>query len=385
MRGPRTVLVLGGGVGGLVAANRLRRNLPERDSVVLIDREPDHLFAPSLLWLAVGSREPSDLRRPLARLRRKGIEVVTGEIEAIDPAGRRVRIGGVDREADAIVVSLGAAYAPEAVPGLSESGRNAYTMEGAAGLRADLERFGSGRIVVLTASPAYKCPAAPYELALLIEGLLRRRGVREACRIDVVAAEPAPMGVAGPHVSAAVRGLLAERGIGYHPGLQVREVDPGRRMLTLHDGTATGFDLLAFVPPHRAPEVVRESGLTAGGDWIPVDRATLQTGAPGVYAIGDVVTIPLAVGKPLPKAGVFAHRQAEVVAANIAAEWSGETPRAAFDGYGYCFIEIGDGRAGYGAGNFYAEPTPEIRLRGPGRLWHAGKVLFEKTWWRRWL
>jgi len=160
---------------------------------------------------------------------------------------------------------------------------------------------------------------------------------------------------------------------------------PGRRVLIFRDGTTAEFDLLAYVPPHRAPGVVTESGLTAGGDWIPVDRGTLQTATPGVYAIGDVVTIPLSLGKPLPKAGIFAHEQAEVVAANLAAEWSGETPRAEFDGHGYCFIETGNGRAGYGTGNFYGEPRPEIRLHRPSRLWHATKVLFEKTWWWRWL
>jgi sulfide:quinone oxidoreductase len=193
------------------------------------------------------------------------------------------------------------------------------------------------------------------------------------------------MGVAGPHVSAAVRDLLASKDIAYHPGLEVREVEADDRVLRFADGTTAGFDLLAYVPLHRAPRVARESGLTAGGDWIPVNRKTLETGTPGVYAIGDIVTIPLSVGKPLPKAGVFAHGQAEVVAANLAVEWSGGAPNAAFDGHGACFIETGDGRAGYGAGNFYAEPTPEIGLHRPSRLWHAGKVLFEKTWWWRWL
>ena len=385
LRSGRTVLVLGGGVGGLVAANRLRKKLPENDAVVLIDREPDHLFAPSLLWVAVGSRDPAGIRRPLARLGRKGIEVVTGEIEAIDAANHRVRVGGTERGADAIVVSLGAEYAPDLVPGLAEAGHNGFTSDGAVSLHAALERLGSGRVVVLTARPVYKCPAAPYELAMLIDGFLRRRGLRDRCRLDVYAAEPAPMGVAGPHVSEAVRGLLAQRTIGYHPSLAVREVDPVRRALSFDGGETAEFDLLVYVPPHRAPRVVREAGLTEGADWVRVDRATLATGVPGVYAIGDVTTIPLSVGKPLPKAGVFAHGQAEVVAANLAASWSGAAPEEVFDGHGACFIETGDGRAGYGAGNFYAEPAPEIRLRAPSRLRHFGKVLFEKSWWWRWL
>jgi sulfide:quinone oxidoreductase len=377
--------VLGGGVGGLVAANRLRRGLPNEDAVVLIDRRPDHFFDPSLLWLAVGWREPDSIHRPLARLQRKGIEVVTGEIETLDPAARRVRVGGVDREGDAIVVSLGAQYADENVPGLAMAGHNAYTLTGATALRNDLERFAGGRVVVLTATPVYRCPAAPYELAMLIDGFLRRRGVREASGVEVHAAEPAPMGVAGAHVSAAVRGLLEGREIGYHPGRQVHEVDPDHRILRFDDGSTVDFDLLAYVPPHRAPAVVRDSGLTGGGDWVPVDRRTLATAAPAVYAVGDVTTIPLSVGKPLPKAGVFAKGQAEVVAENLVAEWTGREPRAAFDGHGACFIETGDRRAGYGSGDFYAEPAPEVRLHGPGYLWHLGKVLLEKTWWRRWL
>jgi sulfide:quinone oxidoreductase len=111
-----------------------------------------------------------------------------------------------------------------------------------------------------------------------------------------------------------------------------------------------------------------------------VDRATLATKFPGVYAVGDITGIPLTIGKPLPKAGVLAHGQAEVVARNIAAEIRGEPASAAFTGQGACFVEIGEGRAGYGSGNFYAEPTPQIRLRPPGRLLHWGKVLYEKYW-----
>jgi sulfide:quinone oxidoreductase len=103
-----------------------------------------------------------------------------------------------------------------------------------------------------------------------------------------------------------------------------------------------------------------------------------------VYAIGDVAGIPLKMGKPLPKAGVFAHAQASVVAANLARAITGKGKSASFDGEGECFIEVGDGRAGFGKGNFYAEPTPQVKMHPPGRHWHAAKVLFEKDWLRRW-
>lgn len=381
---PKTVLVLGGGVGGLVAANRLRRWLPREDRVVLIDRESRHLFQPSLLWVMTGDREPARIQRPLGRLRRKGIEVEQGTIEEIDAAGRTVRVDGRKLAGDALVVSLGAELASDAIPGLAEAGHDLYATGGAIALRDALRRFRSGRIVVLTATPAYKCPAAPYEAAMLIEHVCRRLGIRGGVEISMYAAEPGPMGVAGPEVSAAVRQMIEMKGISYHPGHQVAAVDTAERRISFSNGAQAGYDLLAFVPPHRAPAVVRAAGLAAEGEWVSVDRRTLETRHPAVFAIGDVTSIPLKLGKPLPKAGVFAERQAEVVARNLVARFHGESERAVFDGWGACFVETGDGKAAYGAGNFYAEPTPQIRLRRPGRLWHAGKVLFEWRWLRRW-
>ena len=379
-----TVLVLGGGVGGLVAANRLARALDGRGGVVLIERESDHLFTPSLLWLMGGKRRPEQIRRPLSALRRRGVEVVRAEIESIDPRARSVVAGGKAFNADHIVIALGADLAPERVPGLVEAGHNLYTLPGMLSLQQALQRFDAGRIAVVIASVPFKCPAAPYEAAMLIHDFFRAQGRRDRVQIDLYAAEPGPMGVAGAEVSAAVRNMVTECGIAYHPEHVLTEVDPERRGLAFANGKRADCDLLAFVPPHQAPRVVRESGLCPEGGWVPVNRATLETAFPGVHAIGDVTGIPLKLGKPLPKAGTFAHAQAEVVAHNIACAVLGRGEPRQFDGVGECFIEMGQGRAGYAKGNFFAEPLPEVRMRTPGRRWHWSKVLFEKHWLWRW-
>jgi len=388
----RTVVILGGGVGGVVAATSVRRRLPDQHRVIVVDRERDYLFAPSLLWLMTGRRTAGQISRPLDRLAKRGIEVVCGDIERIDAGSRRIEImerspsgeRAREIEGDHLVVSLGAALVPETIPGLSESGHCFYTLAGAESLRDALRRFDGGRIVVLTAAPAYKCPAAPYEAAMLIDDYVRTRGLRNRTRIDIFAAEPGPLGVAGPEVSAGVRSIVEATGIGYHPEHQVIEVDAAARRLIFANGVTADFDLLAYVPPHRAPRVVADAGLVDDTGWIPVDRTTLHTTLPGVYAIGDVTTIPLSMGKPLPKAGVFAERQAEVVARNIVREIAGDGEPARFDGHGACFIETGGGKAGFGRGDFYAEPTPQVRLHPVGRRWHVGKILFEKNWLRRW-
>src|SRR6266545_2445890 len=356
---PENVLILGGGIGGVAAANALRKRLPRRHRIVLVDREPAFTLAASFLWVMTGARTPEQVSRPLERLKRKGIEVVRGEVEHIEPERREAVVSGTGLHGDRLIVALGAEFALDAIPGLAEAGYTFCTLDGATRLRDALARFRGGRIVVLTAAPAYKCPAAPYEAAMLIESECRRRGIRGSVELSLFSAEPGPMGVAGPEVSRAVRQVVEAKGIQYHPEHQVTAVDPKTHRLTFANGATAEFELLVYVPPHRAPTVVREAGLTNETGWIPVDRGTFETRFPGVYAIGDVVTVPLSVGKPLPKAGVFAHGEAEVVSANIADAWSGRAARRVFDGFGECFVETGDGRAGIGSGNFYGEPAPQ--------------------------
>ncbi len=378
----KTVLVLGAGIGGIVAAETLRRRLPRTDRVIVIDQAEQHFFPPSLLWLMVGERSVGNITRPLDRLAARGVEFVHATVKRIDPVRREVELdGGATLRGDALIIALGAEYAPDTIPGLSEAGHCIYTLAGATAIHESLAQFSGGRIVVLTATPQYKCPAAPYEAAMLVDAFCRNKGVRGQTRIDLYAAEAGPMLTAGPAISAAMRGMVEQRDIAYHPEHQIKTADTQARRLAFANGAEAAFDLLFYVPPHKAPSVVKEANLVNESGWIPVDRNTLQTQYENVFAIGDVTTIPLKMGRPLPKAGVLAHGQAEVVAHNLACAWTGKgTPRR-FGGEGSCFIEIGDGRAAMGSGNFFAEPLPQMNMRQPSRIWHIGKVLYEKFWW----
>ena len=377
----KTILVLGGGIGGSVAARRLRKLLPRAHRVVVVERESTHVFAPSFLWLMLGERRASQISRPMTALSKRGIELIQGTIEHIDPVRRIVRVDGKELAANYLVIALGADLAPETVPGLAQAGHNFYALHGAESLREARLSVRSGRIAVLVSAMPFKCPGAPNEAAMLLEHDCRRRGVRDQVAIDLYTAEPGPMPVAGPVVSAALRQMIEAKGIGYHPNHAVTTVDPVQRRIVFANGSTAEFDLLAYVPPHRAPQVLRDAGMCAESGWVPVDRGTLATKFPGVFAIGDVTGIMLSsIGKPLPKAGVFAHYEAEVVAHNIARELTGNGVEQRFTGDGACFLETGDGRAAYGSGNFYADPAPQIRLRSPSVLLHLGKVVTEKWW-----
>jgi sulfide:quinone oxidoreductase len=378
-----TVVVVGGGTGGIVAANRLRRRLRAEDRVVLVERDPVYRFAPSFLWVLTGERRPERISVELGRLRRRGIELVEVEARGLDTDARRVETSNGPIGYDRLVLAAGAELAPDLLPGFGEAALNVYTLDGAVAANRALEGFTGGRVVVLVSRLPYKCPAAPYETALLSEALLRKRGIEAS--VDVYTPEPFPMPTAGAEIGAAVRSILEQRGIGFHPEQTVEQIDVVARELVLAGGERVPYDLLLGVPPHRASRLLAESPLAGPTGFVPVDSATLATQVDGVYAIGDAASIPIAGGKFLPKAGVFANKQAQIVAARIAEELRGASPKGRFDGSGGCFLELGEGAAAYASGSFYGEAGPTMRLRRPGRQWHLAKIAVERYYLRRWL
>lgn len=380
----KTILVLGGGIGGVVTASLLRKQLTSEHRVVLIERDEQYVFSPSLLWLMTGTRKREDISRPRTKLTRLGVEVIKGEIQSIDAEQHSVQVNDQTLTGDYLVIALGADMADETIPGLSEAGYTFYTLEGAEELNQARLKFKSGRLVVLVSSVPFKCPAAPVEGALLLENDCRQRNIRDAVQIDIYTPEPGPMSLAGPENSRQLRAMVEAKGIGYHPEHAVTHVDAKNKQISFANGATVNFDLLVYVPPHRAPKVVRDAGLIGESGWIPVDKYKLTTKFSNVYAIGDITGIKLSVGKPLPKAGVIAHGQAEVVVKNIIYEITGKGAPEQFDGHGTCFIETGNGKAGMGSGNFYAEPAPTMKLYKPGYLMHLGKVAFEKYWFFKW-
>ncbi len=382
MNGKR-VLILGGGLGGLMAASHLRRLLPREHDVVVVEKKETFSLCMSNLWLMTGERAAAEEgQRELAELTKKGIEWVQGEVETLDPNRKAVQTSAGTLDGDFLIVALGAERAPQGVPGFAEAALNLYEADGALKIRQALADFSGGRIVVLVSRTPFSCPSAPYEAAFLIDSVLRERGVRERTEIAVYTPEDQPMPVAGQAVGSALMEMLGERGIEFHKEHIVLKIDDALRRV-LFEIDETSYDLLIGVPGHKAPQSVRESQLVDASGWVPVDAANLQTRHPGVFAIGDVTAIRLANGMFLPKAGVFADGQARVVAENIAAEVAGGA-RVQFNGYGFCYVEVGGGMAAYGAGNFYGLPGPRVTLEMPAERFRSEKLEIERTAFALW-
>ncbi|MEW5796027.1 MAG: FAD/NAD(P)-binding oxidoreductase [Candidatus Zixiibacteriota bacterium] len=382
----KTVLILGGGVGGLVAANELRQLLPWHHRIILVERNENHAFAPSFLWVMTGHRRPGRITQPVKVLLRSGVDFLRANVLAIDSTRAQVETDQGVLAYDYLIVALGAELAPGEVPGLAGVAHTFYTLDGAGRLHNALREFCSGRIAVVVAALPYKCPGAPLEGAMLIADFFSRCGRRAAVEIDLFTPESQPMPVAGPLLANAASAMLAARKIRYHSLHQLQSVDGVNKQMLFADKGAIPYDLLVAIPPHRSPDVIRKSVLANETGWIPVDRFSMVTKVDNVYTIGDVTSIPIPgrwkpeVPLMLPKAGVFAHAQALVVARRVAGSITGRESNVSFCGDGYCMLEAGADLAGFAYGNFFAEPSPEVKLKKIGKAWHVGKILFEKWW-----
>jgi len=380
MAGKR-IVILGGGFGGITAALELRRVLPAEHQVALIDRRASFLMGLRKLWMLVGRGTRAEGTRPLSALRAKGVDLYTTAVTAIDPRSRTVQTDGGSVPFDYLLIALGAEPRPDLVPGFGPPAFNLYDPDDVERLAPRLRGFREGRVLVAILGVPYKCPPAPYEAALLLDDLFRRRGLRDGIDLQTSTPQPMSLPVVGAAGCAQVEGFLAAKGIGFSANRKTVRVEGSGLVV---EGATVPADLLIGVPPHRPPRVVRESGLAMRGEWISVDPATLRTSVDGVFAVGDVVEIPLANGMPLPKAGVFAEAQANVAAAHIAADIVRRPAPAAFDGHGYCFIKLDAQQAAMVQGNFFASPAPDVRISPPSADGSAQKVEFEQSRLRAW-
>ena len=373
------VVILGAGFGGIATAVALREQLTERDEIVLVDRRDDFAMGLRKTWAILGISPIAYGTRSLASLAGRGITVLQGSVTNVDPSARSATVDGSVLESDALVVALGAEHAMDAIPGLAEHGLNAWDRSHLDQVHGIVDAFRGGRVVVGIFGTPYPCPPAPYELALLLSDRFDARGID--VQLTVFAPTPIALPILGAAECVPLDARLEERGIAFqanHTATAVTE-----RAVLFGDDEQLPFDLLLAVPPHRCPAVLVEAGLAAAGGWVKVDRAALETGHAGVYAIGDATAISLANGMPLPKAGLFAEKEGLAAAARIAAVLRGEAPTATFDGQGACFLEMGGGEASTVTGDFFADP-PVVTLSMPDATQRAGKERFEMDRLEHW-
>ncbi|SHF97402.1 sulfide:quinone oxidoreductase [Fodinibius roseus] len=378
-----TILVLGGGIGGVSAARELSRKIGNEDGInlariLVFEKEKSSLYAPSLTWMMVGKREEKQIYGDLSDVELGGIEVIHGEITSIDPEKRTVASNGTEYKGDYMVISLGTKLTDR--HDLSRYGHNFYTSGGASSFYEELTQFEGGEIAVAVSSLPHKSPVAPYEAALLIDEFVREKDIRHKAGITLYTPETEPMDFASEEISEKVRRIMRQKDISYKPEHEL--ISAGKNRLTFSTPGGQGataavpFDLLAFTPGHTSPDIIQEAGLTGTSGWVEVDMQTLETSYDNIYAIGDIISLPIGEGKMLPKAGVFAQYQADTVAHNIARKIRGKKPDKTFEPKGSYILDQGD-KASKVDGSF---DDGNLTIKTSSMIRHWEKILAEKTW-----
>jgi sulfide:quinone oxidoreductase len=383
------IVVLGGGTGGTLTANRLRRLLNvDAAEIVVIDGDDEHVYQPGLLFVPFGLASPASLTRPRHAQLRAGISFRRATVDRVDLRQDRVWLSdGTSLGYDVLVVATGARLIPEETEGLTGPGWmekvfTFYSLDGAVALEAALSRFTGGRLVVGLVDMPVKCPVAPLEFCFLADWYFRRRKIRD--RVDLTFVTPLDGAFTKAVCNRELSGLLEDKGVSLVTEFNTGEVDGQAGRLISFDGREVPFDLAVMIPLHGGQACVERSpGLGDELGFVPADERTLQSKAkPNVFVIGDAADIPTS------KAGSVAHFEGEILARNITRYLAGEPLDAAFDGHTNCFIESGFGKALLIDFNYDTEPVTGrfpgragLPLLRQSRLNHLGKLAFAWLYW----
>lgn len=386
----KQIVILGGGTGGTMTANRLRRQFGQSEAQIhVVDRDDRHVYQPGLLFVPFGLADADEIVRPRRRQLRNGVTFHQADVESVDIDNDRVQlVDGPVLPYDALVIATGSTLQPDETDGLTGPGWQErmftfYTVDGATKLRDALQRFDGGRLLVNLVDMPIKCPVAPLEFAFLADWYFRERGIRD--RVELVYATPLDGAFTKPIASQQLAGLLAEKHIDLVTEFNTGEADGNTGKLVSYDGRALDFDLLVTVPLHGGADYIERSpDLGDPLGFVQTDKATLQALAkPNVFALGDATDLPTS------KAGSVTHFEGEVLSENVVRFLAGDELKTGYDGHANCFIETGFHRALLIDFNYDTEPLPgrfptpagPLPLLRESRMNHLGKLMFQWFYW----
>ncbi|MDH3312565.1 MAG: NAD(P)/FAD-dependent oxidoreductase [Nitrosopumilus sp.] len=376
------VLILGGGFGGLSTANELRNSLSSSQvKITVIDKKDWFMVGFAKLWIINGTRTFENSTGSLNELAKKEINFIKDEILKIDLQKKNIKILSQNIQYDYLIISMGAVLAPEKIPGLVENGLNLYDHNDLSEIHDRLENIESGKIAISIMGMPYKCPPAPFEASLLIDSMLRKRGIRNSMEIDFYSPTPITLPAAGPEVSKQILELLNSEKIIFHNSCKIKSVESKK---LIFENSEADFDLLLAIPPHIAPKIIYDSGLAEEPGFILIDR-DCKTSFENVFAIGDVTSLTVAETMAVPKAGVFAEGEGITVAKNIISKIQSKEESALFDGKGGCFIESGRDTASIIEVDMFSNSKPSTNLTESTTDNLSKKVEFEQERLAKWL
>ena len=366
------ILILGGGFGGVVAAERLARSLSTSEhQITLVSRAPRFTFYPALVRLAFGEVEPEDISYDLreAMLDRR-VRFVEATVAHVAPERRAVTLTGPEfageMKYDYLVYALGRRLATERVPGFFEHSHHLLGVTAAQKFGAAVRDFHAGH-AVFGSCPGARLDVPVYEAALALAR--RLEGRRERARITVVAPAYPSAQPGGADLARAVRPALEAHGVELLADFPVSSVSA--EFVRAADGRELEYDLLMLVPPFEGTSALSGTSLVDDDGFVRVDHTMRVIGAERTYAVGDAVYFSG------PKMGHMAVRQAEVAAANLVAEIEGQEPAETYEHDMLLVVDAGGKDSVFLHKKLWDEGEKQVSW---GWFWSWAKRVHERYW-----
>ena len=375
----KTILVVGGGIGGTMTANSLVSKLSNeiynnKIRIVLMSDNPWHYYKPAWMYVAFDMFFDGEMKRPLKSLLRPEIELIIDRVDEFDFSNSRVHTKSGDIISyDYMVISTGCIPAPERIEGLKEAGDYFYQYKPARALAEKLQTIEKGRILITVNFPKtpnvpHQCGIAPIETTLMLDEFLRRRGVRENVEIQYTYPTVAQLLrnclFLQKETCSVLPPIFDSKEIKHKTKFTLSKVDPEAKVAYSEEGEAEEFDILMCTPPIRAVDAAIHSGISLAEDnegWLPTNRETLQLeGFSNVFIMGDTADLPIS------KAGGSCHNQAPVITNNIAGDIRLGRTVDVYDGKVQAIAQMGL-EAGMPLWYDYDEdvhPTPPTKIGG---------------------
>jgi sulfide:quinone oxidoreductase len=363
------ILILGGGFGGVVAAERLASELGDEHQITLVSRRRRFVFYPALVRLAFGKCKLEDVSFDLPRtMLSQRVNFIEAEVARIDPYERKVIIAHGEVEGrltyDYLIYALGRRLATERITGFYEHAHHLLNVDKALQFGKAISEFHHGRAVIGQCSGT-RLPVPVYETAFALSRLLEERGERERARITIVSPDPPVLQVADSDVTIALRKALDAHRIEFLPDFPVERVTAGAAITS--NGRAINFNLLMLLPPFHGSSAVSYLGITNEAGYINVNAGMRVVGLDRMYAIGDCVNFSG------PKMCHMPVRQANVAAANLAAEIEGHRPVSSYFHETRLVIDEGGSDSIY----VHKDLDEPVTVR-QGRFWNLAKQVQEE-------
>ena len=367
------VLVLGGGFGGVVAAERLAEQLGDEHQITLVSRSRQFIFYPALVRLAFGKCDKKDVSFDLRdTMLNRRVNFVEAEVAHIDPFERKVVIAHGEVEGklpyDYLIFALGRRLATEKITGFYEHAHHLLNVDKAIKFGTAVEEFQKGSVVVGQCAGA-RLPVPVYETAFALARLFERNGKHDSTRITVVSPDTLEAELRDAGGAATVKKTLDAHQIELLPNFRIEKLTQNSALT--NTGHAIDFDLLMLVPPFQGSSAAHYLGVTDDEGYIHVDWNMRVMAHERIYAAGDCVAFSG------PKMGHMAVRQAEVAATNLAAAIDGHEPISHYAHEMRLVIDEIGSESLYLHKDIWTDEPATVRQ---GRFWSWAKRVQQKYW-----